>query len=59
MLKSTSGMWPVRGYFIMYHYNALKDGQGAMPSGVRSTRLCIDAPCVPLEWFEIVCFQTE
>ena len=34
MLKSTLEMWPVRGYFIIYYYNTLEDGQGAMPSGV-------------------------
>ena len=59
MLKSTLEMWPGRGYFIIYSYNTLEDGQGAMPSGVQSIRLCISVGCVSLEWFEEVCLQTE
>ena len=30
-----------------------------MPSGVYLIRLCINVPCVSLEWFEEVCFQKE
>ena len=43
----------------IYHYDILKSGLGAVPSGVYRVRLCINVPCVSLEWFEEVCFQTE
>ena len=32
--KSTSERGSVRDYLMIYHYNPLEDGQGAMPSGV-------------------------
>ena len=44
--KLTSEIGSVRDYFIIYHYNVLEDGQGAMPSGVQSTRPFINVLCV-------------
>ena len=36
--KLTSEIGSVRDYFIIYHCNVLEDRQGAMPSGVQSTK---------------------
>ena len=44
--RLTSEIGSVRDYFIIYHYNVLEDGQGAMPSGVQSTRPFINVLCV-------------
>ena len=57
--KSGSEIGSVRDYFSIYHHDILKGGLGAMLSGVYPVRLRINVPCVSLEWFEEVCFQTE
>ena len=36
---------------INHHY-ILKGGLGAMSSGVYPVRLCINVPCVSVEWHE-------
>jgi len=55
--RLTSEIGSVRDYFIIYHYNVLEDGQGAMPSGVQPTRPFIDVLYVSWEWFDEVCFS--
>ena len=43
---SGSEIGSVREYMSIYHYDILKSGLGAVPSGVHEVRLCINRPCV-------------
>ena len=37
---------------LTYHHGILNGGLGAMSSGVYQVRLCINVPCVSVEWHE-------
>ena len=49
----------VRYYSSIHHHDILKGGLGAMPSGVYPVGLCINVPCVSLEWHGLVGFQKQ
>ena len=49
----------MREYMSIYHYDILKSGLGAVPSGVYRVRICINVPCVALEQRQEAGFQNR